>query len=38
MPHSPGHGVPPGKEQNPKKAKAAIKHITATDRSFSMIS
>lgn len=31
-------GVPPGKEQNPEESvKAAIKYITATDRSFSMI-
>lgn len=32
-------GVPPGKEHNPEESiKAAIKYITATDRSFSMIS
>lgn len=31
-------GVPAGKEQNPEESiKAAIKYITATDRSFSMI-
>ena len=31
-------GVPSGKEQNPEESvKAAIKYITATDRSFSMI-
>lgn len=31
-------GVPPGKEHNPEESiKAAIKYITATDRSFSMI-
>lgn len=32
-------GVPPGMEQNPEESiKAAIKYITATNRSFSMIS
>ena len=32
-------GVPPGKEQNPEESiKAAVKYITATDRSFGMIS